>query len=82
MAPHSSYCSLSPFSNLVIDKSKVHRKKIFSSKSKEEIIGSFMTAMPKEIVESMEIRDGDGLLWVYNPREKSTTLIRSPTGKN
>jgi hypothetical protein len=82
MGSHSSYCSFSPLSNLVIDKSKVHRKKIFSSKSKEEIVGSFMTAIPKEIVKSMEIKSGDRLLWIYTPSEKSTTLIKSPASKD
>jgi hypothetical protein len=66
----------------VIDKSKVHQKKIFSSKSKKEIVGSFMTAIPKEIVKSMEIRNGDRLLWIYNPSEKSTELIKSPASKD
>jgi bifunctional DNA-binding transcriptional regulator/antitoxin component of YhaV-PrlF toxin-antitoxin module len=37
-----------------------------------------MTAIPKEIVKNMEIRDGDNLLWVYNPSERSTILIKSP----
>ena len=78
----SSYCSFSPLSNLVIDKSKVHQKKVFSSKGNESIIGSFVTAIPKEIVKSMEIKSGDKLLWVYNPRESSTTLLRSPASKN
>jgi|SRR5215211_7142168 len=84
MGSYSSYCSFSPLANLVIDKSKVHRKKIFSSKSKEEIVGSFMTAIPKEIVKSMEIRDGDRLLWVYNLSERSTTLhtLKSPASKD
>ena len=66
----------------MIDKSKVHQKKIFSSKSKKEIVGSFMTAIPKEIVKSMEIRNGDRLLWIYNPSEKSTELIKSPASKD
>lgn len=82
MGTHSSYCSFSPLANLVIDKSKVHQKKILSSKGSESIIGSFMTAIPKEIVKSMEIKSEDRLLWIYNPSEKSTTLIRSPASKN
>jgi hypothetical protein len=82
MGSYSSYCSFSPLANLVIDKSKVHQKKIFSSKSKGEIVGSFMTAIPKEIVKSMEIRDGDRLLWIYTPSKKSTELIKSPASKD
>ena len=82
MGSHSSYCSFSPLANLVIDKSKVHRKKMFSSKSKEEIVGSYMTAIPKEIAKSMEIKSGNRFLWVYNPSERSTTLIRSTASKN
>ena len=82
MGSYSSYCSFSPLANLVIDKSKVHQKKIFSSKSKGEIVGSLMTAIPKEIAKSMEIRNGDKLLWIYNPSEKSTELIKSPASKD
>ena len=82
MESHSSYCSFSPLANLVIDKTKVHRKKIHSSKGKERIIGSFMTVIPKEIVNGMGIKSGDRLLWVYNPSQKSTELIRSPSSKN
>lgn len=78
MGSLSSYCSFSPLSNLIIDKSKVHRKKVHSSKDKERVVGSYMTVIPREIVKSMEIKNGDKLLWVYNPSEKSTQLIRSP----